>query len=79
MKNMENTFKNMTLFLNDYDLSINEFYSITFDNYGFKFQGNFNSMLLQKLEDKNLKFIIKNTYVQTKITYLLLDVSIVLI
>jgi len=75
---MHNSYKNMLLFLDEYDLNINEFYSITFSRYGFNFQGNFNSVLLQKLEDKNLKFTIRNGYVNTKILFLQVDCNITL-
>lgn len=79
---MENTtndvYCSMLLFKQEYNLDFNDFYSISFTAFSFKFQGKYNSDFLKKLENLGFVFIIKNSYVSTEGKYENFDFGITL-
>ena len=75
---MITSYATMLLFKQEYELDYNDFYSISFTAYSFKFQGKFNSKLVTKLDNLGLVFIVKNSYVCTEGQYENLTYSITL-
>jgi len=63
---MITSYATMLLFKQEYELDYNDFYDITFRQYGFKFQGKFNNELVTKLQNLGLVFNVKNSYVCTE-------------
>jgi len=80
IKTQTSSFENYFVFIQQFNIDINDFYSINISKYGTNFQGNYNSQLLKKLIENNFVFTIckVNGYIQTLHIFMEYEIKITL-
>jgi hypothetical protein len=78
-KTMTKSYEIFLLFIQEYEIDINDFYSVNVSKYGTNFQGNYNSKLVKKLQENTFFTICKvNGYLESTFIYLDFEIKIIL-